>query len=79
MANPEGGHGERKDKEYFSQEIDRLLNEAEANGQKEIAIVLSTLLGLMAINETHELSKFCIDLARRVIKKINQIKKTPKN
>ncbi len=79
MGNPEGGSGDRKDKYYFSQEIEKLTDEAVSSGEKEIAIVLSTLNGLIALNKTYELSELCADLAKKELQKLTDLKKEPKN
>ena len=57
MGNPEGGHGEKKDRAYFAQKIEDLINEAELSGEKDMAAVLAILIGSIKAKSTHELSK----------------------
>lgn len=85
MGNPEGGSGERKDKEYFLQEIEKLANEAEKNGQQELTVILSALLGsmAMAMRSTYKLAELCADFAEKELEILNhekeESKKRPKN
>lgn len=83
MDNPEGGHGERKDKAYFFQELDRLYKEAVSNGQKDIAIVLVTLMGSIKMGNARDLVALCTKFAEDGIKILDRKKeerlKKPKN
>jgi len=83
MGNPEGGHGERKDKEYFFQELEKLAAEAKANGQGEAAVVLYSLLGAMKLDKTitYQLAKACSDFSQQILDHVDKLqqKKGPTN
>ena len=67
MGNKESGPGERKDKKYFSKKIDGLIDEAEANGQNELAAILCALLASIELgaSATTELAKLCADFSKQ--------------
>ena len=83
MGNPEGGHGERKEAEYFFEELERLAEEAKQNKQPDLVVILNGLLGSMASGNIRDLTKVCGDYAEKLLTRLEhekeQMKKRPKN
>lgn len=84
MKNPEGGHGEIRDTQYFMQKIERLYNEAVSSKQPDIAAVLASLRGILSLEAVsagtaRELANLCADFSQQKLIEMGTRLNKPKN
>ncbi|MBU0540473.1 hypothetical protein KKF59_01695 [Patescibacteria group bacterium] len=63
---------ENKDAEYFEKELLRLAQEAKKNGQKEIALILFTLLGALKGDNIDELKADCLAFSEKMMARMRK-------